>query len=56
MFNITSDLETSINHLARQTGLSVDDFLSGLVTEYQSEIEALQRAKEVLEGIDVKQR
>lgn len=52
MLNISSDLETSINHLARKTGQSVDDFLSALVTEFQSEMEALQRAKEVLAGID----
>lgn len=51
MLNISQTLETSINHLAQKKGQSVDDFLFSLVTEYQSEIEALQRAEQELDNI-----
>ncbi len=51
MLNISQTLETSINHLAREKGQSVDDFLFSLVMEYQNEMEALYRAEQELDSI-----
>jgi predicted DNA-binding protein len=52
MLNLSPELELSIHHLAQQNGQSINDFLTNLLKEYQSETEALQRARQVLAGID----
>jgi hypothetical protein len=57
MLNVSAELETSINHFAQQSGQTVDDFLSSLLTGYQSELECInyhaqelnQEAEDVLD-------